>query len=149
VTKLQIGFLLLSISHLVLHVTLVRDPYQVFTLLETVYSKFDEAAERRRIFKVETVGDCYVAGKHDIKQNRSFQTTTQSLLNQSSLFIASGLPEPRKDHAVVMARFAKEILSDMAIVVAELETQLGPGTAALTIRIGVSYHSNRSIVPFH
>jgi hypothetical protein len=37
-----------------------------------------------------------------------------------------------------MARFAKEILSDMAHVVAKLETQLGPGTAALTMRVGVS-----------
>lgn len=39
----------------------VREPAQVFTLLETVYRHFDEIAHRRRIFKVETVGDCYVA----------------------------------------------------------------------------------------
>ena len=37
----------------------VRDPCQVFTLLETVYHAFDEIAKRRRIFKVETIGDCY------------------------------------------------------------------------------------------
>jgi Adenylate and Guanylate cyclase catalytic domain len=42
-------------------------------LLETVYGKFDEAAERRRIFKVETVGDCYVAGKKFV-QNRIYPT---------------------------------------------------------------------------
>jgi class 3 adenylate cyclase len=40
----------------------VRDPYSVFTLLETIYSAFDEVANRRNVFKVETVGDCYVAG---------------------------------------------------------------------------------------
>jgi hypothetical protein len=39
----------------------VREPAQVFTLLETVYFSFDEIAKRRRVFKVETVGDCYVA----------------------------------------------------------------------------------------
>lgn len=36
-----------------------REPSQVFTLLESVYFAFDELAARRRILKVETVGDCY------------------------------------------------------------------------------------------
>jgi Adenylate and Guanylate cyclase catalytic domain len=40
----------------------VRDPYSVFTLLETIYCAFDEVATRRNVFKVETIGDCYVAG---------------------------------------------------------------------------------------
>ena len=38
-----------------------RDPSQVFKLLESVYNAFDQAAKRLRIFKVETIGDCYVA----------------------------------------------------------------------------------------
>jgi class 3 adenylate cyclase len=54
----------------------VREPAQVFVLLETVYAAFDAIARRRRIFKVETIGDCYVA--------------------------VAGLPEPRKDHAIVI-----------------------------------------------
>lgn len=33
----------------------VREPSQVFTLLETIYSAFDQIAKKRRIFKVETV----------------------------------------------------------------------------------------------
>ena len=37
----------------------VRKPEQVFSLLETVFSEFDKIAARRRVFKVETVGDCY------------------------------------------------------------------------------------------
>ena len=37
----------------------IREPSQVFTLLETVYTSFDKIAKRRRVFKVETVGDCY------------------------------------------------------------------------------------------
>ena len=56
-------------------------------MLETVYRAFDDIAKRRRVFKVETVGDCYVA--------------------------ATGLPEPRADHAVVMARFAKDCMLKM------------------------------------
>lgn len=39
----------------------VREPAQVFTLLETVYRAFDMIAKRKKVFKVETVGDCYVA----------------------------------------------------------------------------------------
>ena len=35
-----------------------REPSQVFILLETIYHEFDEVAKQRRIFKVETVGDC-------------------------------------------------------------------------------------------
>jgi class 3 adenylate cyclase len=53
----------------------------VFTLLETVYHAFDEIAKRRRVFKVETIGDCYVA------------VTDYPI---------------RKDHAVVMARFSRD-----------------------------------------
>lgn len=49
----------------------VREPSQVFMLLETLYRSFDAIARRRNVFKVETVGDCYVA--------------------------VTGLPEPRKD----------------------------------------------------
>jgi hypothetical protein len=30
-------------------------------LLETVYNDFDRIARMRKVFKVETVGDCYVA----------------------------------------------------------------------------------------
>ena len=38
-----------------------REPVQVFTLLESMYSAFDKIATKRRVFKVETVGDCYMA----------------------------------------------------------------------------------------
>ena len=38
-----------------------RDPAQVFILLQTVYQAFDKIAKRRKVFKVETIGDSYVA----------------------------------------------------------------------------------------
>lgn len=34
-----------------------REPEQVFKLLEAVFAACDEVAQRRRVFKVETVGD--------------------------------------------------------------------------------------------
>jgi class 3 adenylate cyclase len=38
-----------------------RDPAQVFILLQTLYQAFDKIAKRRKVFKVETIGDSYVA----------------------------------------------------------------------------------------
>ena len=89
----------------------VREPSQVFTLLETVYQAFDELAKRRGVFKVETVGDCYVA--------------------------VTGLPESRKDHALVMARFAKDCNVKLMRLVKQLEVTLGPDTGDLSMRFGL------------
>lgn len=33
----------------------------MFDRLESIYSVFDDIAERRRVFKVEVIGDAYVA----------------------------------------------------------------------------------------
>jgi class 3 adenylate cyclase len=89
----------------------MREPHQVFMLLETIYAAFDEIAARLRVFKVETVGDCYVA--------------------------VCGLPKPRRDHPKVMARFAHECCQKVVIVLQRLEVELGPETAELGIRIGL------------
>jgi class 3 adenylate cyclase len=91
--------------------TSVREPSQVFMLLESVYGAFDQIAKRRRVFKVETVGDCYVA--------------------------VTGLPEPRRDHAITMARFAREIMMKMRSLTKQLEVTLGPDTGELSLRIGM------------
>ncbi|KAL7580183.1 hypothetical protein ACA910_012934 [Epithemia clementina (nom. ined.)] len=88
-----------------------REPPQVFLLLETLYHHFDLMAKRRKVFKVETVGDCYVA--------------------------VAGLPDPRKDHAVVMARFSADCLVKFKSVVKQMVVTLGPDTEELAIRIGM------------
>jgi len=88
-----------------------REPSQVFTLLETIYHEFDQIAKQRRVFKVETVGDCYVA--------------------------VAGLPDPRKDHAMVMARFGRDCSTQMRVLTKRLEVVLGPDTADLSMRIGL------------
>lgn len=77
-----------------------RQPHQVFHLLETLYGAFDRIAKQRGVFKVETIGDSYVA--------------------------VVGLPTPRKQHAVVMARFAKDCRDKMNELTRELEKTLGP-----------------------
>mmetsp|Transcript_9200 Transcript_9200/g.19829 ORF Transcript_9200/g.19829 Transcript_9200/m.19829 type:complete len:1297 (+) Transcript_9200:189-4079(+) len=88
-----------------------REPSQVFVLLETLYGSFDQHANKRKVFKVETIGDSYVA--------------------------VAGLPEPRKDHAVVMARFARNCLDAMNHVCNHLMVELGPDTADLALRVGL------------
>lgn len=90
----------------------VRDPTQVFTLLETLYGAFDTIARRRGVFKVETIGDSYVA--------------------------VCGLPEPRADHAVVMARFARDCREKMIELTRKLEKSLGPDTGDLKLRFGLN-----------
>ena len=61
-----------------------------------------------KVFKVETIGDCYVA--------------------------ACGLPESRDDHAVIMARFSCACLAIFQRKIKKLEVELGPGTQDLRIR---------------
>jgi class 3 adenylate cyclase len=89
----------------------VREPAQVFTLLESLYRAFDEIAKRRGVFKVETIGDCYVA--------------------------VTGVPEPQKDHAVIMCRFARDMMNACRTMTKRLETKLGPDTGDLDMRVGI------------
>ena len=55
----------------------------------------------------------------------------------SSLFFSDvavcGLPEPRRDHSVVMARFARDILSSINVLTNELVVMLGPDTGDLMV----------------
>jgi class 3 adenylate cyclase len=88
-----------------------REPSQVFTLLETIYHAMDKAAKKLGVFKVETIGDCYVA--------------------------ATGLPEPQANHAEIMVRFTRSCLIKINDLTRSLEATLGPGTADLTMRFGM------------
>jgi hypothetical protein len=88
-----------------------REPAQVFLLLQAVYQAFDVLAKKRRVFKVETIGDSYVA--------------------------VTGLPEPQSDHAMIMVRFASECLVKLGVITKELEVSLGPETGNLGMRVGL------------
>ena len=77
-----------------------RQPTQVFHLLETIYGAFDVLAKSFGVFKVETIGDTYLA--------------------------VVGLPNPRKHHAIIMVRFANKCMMKMAEVLRSLVAALGP-----------------------
>lgn len=53
-----------------------------------------------------------------------------------------GLPQERKDHAVVMAKFAMRCNIAAQAILRKLEIVLGPGTAGLGIRYGL--HSGQT-----
>ncbi|KAG7358626.1 PAS domain containing protein [Nitzschia inconspicua] len=89
-----------------------RDPAQVFTLLQTIYQAFDAIALRRKVFKVETVGDSYVA--------------------------VAGIPDPQPTHAVIIARFAWDCHIKFNELVKEMEVELGPDTGDLQMRFGIN-----------
>jgi class 3 adenylate cyclase len=63
------------------------------------------------LFCFQTIGDSYVA--------------------------VTGLPEPRKDHAVVMVKFARDCRTQFNVLCSILESSLGPETGDLLLRIGV------------
>lgn len=86
-------------------------PADVFLLLETIYGDFDKIARRRRVFKVETIGDCYVA--------------------------VTGIPKPQKDHALIMTKFAQDCMLKMKQTLVELQVQLGGTTQDLAMRVGL------------
>ena len=90
----------------------VREPGQVFSLLENIYGAFDSVAKRRGAYKVETIGDSYVA--------------------------VAGVPVPRPDHAAVMVRFARDCRQMMSYLTRDLEITLGPGTGDLQMRFGLN-----------
>jgi class 3 adenylate cyclase len=88
-----------------------REPVQVFCLLQAIFASMDKAANQFKVFKVETIGDCYMA--------------------------VTGLPNPQQNHAQLMARFATECLVQMKNTVERLKDTLGDDTAELTLRIGL------------
>lgn len=65
----------------------------------------------RGVFKVETVGDCYVA--------------------------SCGCPVQNSEHVVLVAKFARDCLAKMKEMTVDLSKTLGPDTADLDLRIGI------------
>ena len=88
-----------------------RQPDEVFELLETIYAAFDRIANKRKVYKIETVGDCYVA--------------------------VTGCPEAQENHAVIMAKFADECLKKLQELTKSLADSLGAETESLQLRVGL------------
>ncbi len=59
-------------------------PKPLVTLLDDLFTQFDELARQHRVEKIKTIGDCYMA--------------------------VCGVPDPRPDHAVALAEMALEMI---------------------------------------
>jgi class 3 adenylate cyclase len=88
-----------------------RKPTEVFGLLETIYGAFDSVAQRRKVFKVETIGDCYVA--------------------------VTGVPEAQPDHALIMTKFSADCMLKLKQLLITMAGEYGEGTEDLSLRIGL------------
>jgi class 3 adenylate cyclase len=126
-----------------------REPFQVFSFLESLYGAFDQLAAKHNIYKVETVGG---ACKFGVMIRHLF-----SLDFSPDCYVAvSGLPDPRKvgglqvwkqppllitchaqDHAVAITRFAFQCVKCCVSLTKRLEVLLGPDTGDLRIRAGL------------
>ncbi|KAL3793094.1 hypothetical protein ACHAW5_006253, partial [Stephanodiscus triporus] len=90
----------------------VHTANQVFDLLESLFSEFDNIAKEMDVFHISTVGDCYIA--------------------------STGAPYPREDHAVLLVQFAQRCRSKANEVLKRLiEQNEMTGISELKIRIGI------------
>jgi guanylate cyclase len=78
---------------------------EVVDLLDRLFSHFDELAEREGLEKIKTIGDAYM--------------------------VASGVPEPRPDHAPALGRLALEMVSAM-------QPGGAMGDLGMQIRVGIN-----------
>ncbi|KAL3797244.1 hypothetical protein HJC23_004536 [Cyclotella cryptica] len=87
-------------------------PSEVFTLLESLFFEFDRIATEMEVFKLSTVGDCYIA--------------------------AAGVPYPIVGHAVILSEFAERCRRKANDVMKELSQREGmEDVRHLSIRIGI------------
>jgi class 3 adenylate cyclase len=84
---------------------------QVSNMLDRLYTKFDELAERHHVYKVETIGDAYMA-------------------------VTNLVADQREDHAARIARFS---LGAVAAANSVLIDEDNPGMGHISIRVG--FHS--------
>jgi adenylate cyclase len=83
-------------------------PIELVSLLNTIFSAFDQLAEQHQLEKIKTIGDAYL--------------------------VVGGLPIPRTDHAEAIA----EMALDMQTAIATLDFGKTTLNSPLTLRIGIN-----------
>eukprot|EP00551_Chaetoceros_affinis_P012934 CAMPEP_0203674500 /NCGR_PEP_ID=MMETSP0090-20130426/16443_1 /ASSEMBLY_ACC=CAM_ASM_001088 /TAXON_ID=426623 /ORGANISM="Chaetoceros affinis, Strain CCMP159" /LENGTH=387 /DNA_ID=CAMNT_0050540395 /DNA_START=347 /DNA_END=1511 /DNA_ORIENTATION=- len=88
-----------------------QPPIRVFELLERIFCAFDEIALTMGVFKVSTVGDCYIA--------------------------ATGIPEYQEDHATLLALFAEKCRRKMNKIIQSSINEMGKSLNTVSMRFGI------------
>ena len=89
----------------------MQSPSNVFTFLETLYQLFDIRGKPFQIFKVETIGDCYMA--------------------------VTGLPDKDENQVLNMIRFSCVMIEIFQSVQDMFCTDLDESVRRLNLRIGI------------
>lgn len=72
------------------------------------------------------------------KKQPSFSPPSTPTITTGDCYVAvTGLPEPQDNHAVIMARFARDCIHCIRRLTVDLVDHLGPDTADLELRIGL------------
>jgi class 3 adenylate cyclase len=87
-----------------------HSPEEVFFLIENLFYAWDKIAKRMGVFKLDRVGDCYIA--------------------------VTGLPTPTEHHAEILCEFAHECRNKMFEVMEKISAHL-QGIDELTMRFGI------------
>lgn len=57
----------------------VKDPREVVILLSKLFSRFDQVCEENKLYKVHTIGDCYVIMGYNGRIERSRRTRSVAI----------------------------------------------------------------------
>ena len=66
----------------------------------------------------------------------SYSVFSFSFYNRDCYVAVSGIPISRSDHAIIMAKFARDLLHCLSEELAKLVPVLGSATASLAMRVG-------------
>ena len=89
-------------------------------------------------FLARSTSKCTSPGLFAFTTESNLSISLFSLLSFTYVDVAAtGLPNPREDHALAMVRFAQNCLIRFHDLTNELELSLGPGTADLGLRVGL------------
>ena len=91
--------------------------FHSFTLLDIIFEHFDHLAEKHGVYKIETVGDCYVG--------------------------VSNYPIGSENHSIMLLNFAMDIIDTLGVLQSNLEAKM-PTPFPISFRIGL--HCGRASI---
>jgi class 3 adenylate cyclase len=68
----------------------VKDPKEVVSLLSKLFSRFDQICEQNRVYKVHTIGDCYVIMGYDGRIDKN-KRNSSVIVSETNRVIKTGL----------------------------------------------------------
>ena len=130
----------------------LHSPNEVFTLLESIFFEFDRIANEMGVYKLSTVGDCYIAvtgvpypcvsvdGLKLLGHLLHFSPFTDTSYSETYISTApTTTPKQlwQENHAIILTQFAELCKRKANEVMTKLNTQKNLNTEGLQMRIGI------------